>query len=87
MYWKRHILNVIAATLTIGLLVSSWGCTGSPAGGDQQVVQVGDVASQEGTGLWAVTGMTSLPSDIKELFGWSGNNDVFDTMNSPYSYH
>lgn len=87
MRWRGHIGNVIIATLTIGLLVSSWGCTGSPAGGDQQVVQVGDVASQEGTGLWAVTGMTSLPSDVKKLFSWSGNNDVFDPMNSPYSYH
>ncbi|MHB8070515.1 MAG: outer membrane protein assembly factor BamB family protein [Candidatus Cryosericum sp.] len=86
MRWRGHIGNVIIATLTIGLLMSSWGCTGSPAGGDQQVVQVGDVASREGAGLWAVTGMTSLPSDIKEVLSWSGNNDVFDPMNSPYPY-
>ncbi len=87
MRWRRYIGNVIVVTLTVGLLVSSWGCTGSPAGGDQPVVQVGDVATREGTGLWAVKGMTSLPSDIRKLFGWSGNNDVFDPMNSPYSYH
>lgn len=87
MHWRRRIGNVIIATLTVGLLISSWGCTGSPAGGDQQVVQIGDVATRESTGLWAVRGMTSLPSDIKKLFSWSGNNDVFDPMNSPFSYH
>lgn len=86
MYWKRHILNVIAATLATGLLMSSWGCTGSPAGGGQQVVQIGDVATQECTGLWAVAGMTSLPSDITKLFAWSGNDDIFDPMNSTFSY-
>ncbi len=86
MYWKHHILNVIAATLTAGLLVSLWGCTGSPAGGDQQVVQVGDVATQEGTGLWAVAGMTSLPSDSTKLFAWSGNDDIFDPRNSPFPH-
>ncbi|RIE08964.1 PQQ-binding-like beta-propeller repeat protein [Candidatus Cryosericum odellii] len=86
MYWKRHILNVIAATLATGLLVSSWGCTGSPASGGQQVVQVGDVATREVTGLWAVAGMTSLPSDITKLFAWSGNDDIFDPRNSSFPY-
>lgn len=86
MYGRHHILNVIVATLAAGLLVSSWGCTGNPSGGDQQPVQVGDVATQEGTGLWAVAGMTSLPLESTKLFAWSGNSDIFDPINSPFPY-